>query len=167
MISQAMQDAINKQINHEIFSAYLYASMASHFEHSSLKGFANWMRAQSAEELVHARKFINYMHDRGARVILAAIDAPQTEWQSPTNVFEDAYKHECQISASINELSTQAINEKDHATHAFLEWFVTEQVEEEANADQIVQQLRLADGAPGALFILDRELGQRSTVDGA
>lgn len=164
MMSPAMQEAFNKQINKEIFSAYLYASMASHFEHNSLKGFATWMRAQSGEELEHARKFIDYMHDRGARVVLTALDAPRTEWTTPTEVFEDAYRHECQISESINDLSTQAVNEKDHATHAFLEWFVTEQVEEESNADQIVQQLKLADGAPGALFILDREMGQRSAA---
>jgi len=164
MMSSAMQDALNSQINKEIFSAYLYASMASHFEHNSLKGFATWMRAQSGEELDHARKFVDYMHDRGARVKLTALDAPRTEWDTAIEVFEDAYKHECMISASINELATQSINEKDHATHAFLEWFVTEQVEEESNADQIVQQLKLANGAPGALFMLDRELGQRSVT---
>lgn len=161
MMSEAMQAAINKQINREIYSAYIYASMATYFEHRSLKGFANWMRMQSEEELDHARKFTTYMQDRGARVVFTSVDAPRTDWGAPLEVFTDAYNHECHITACINELSSQAIAEKDHATHALLEWFVTEQVEEESNADQIVQQLKLADGAPGALFLLDRELGAR------
>jgi len=156
-----MQDAFNKQINEELYSAYIYASMASYFEHSSLKGFAHWMRLQSEEELDHARRIVTFMNDRGGRVLLDTIKAPQAEWPSPQSAFKDAYDHECHISACINTLSTMAINEKDHASHAFLEWFVTEQVEEEANADEIVQQLKLVEGAPGGLFMMDRELAQR------
>lgn len=163
MISQAMQDAFNKQINEELYSAYVYASMANYFEFRSLKGFANWMRNQSEEELGHARRFVTFMNDRGGRVILEAVKAPRIDWESPLDVFENAYAHECHISACINELSTMSINEKDHASHAFLEWFVTEQVEEESTADEIVQQLKLMEGAPGGLFLMDRELAQRST----
>lgn len=165
MISQAMQDAFNKQINEELFSAYVYAAMSNYFEHQSLKGFAQWMRVQSEEELAHARRIVTFMNDRGGRIILEAVKAPQIEWDSPLAAFEDAYKHECHISACINNLSTMAVNEKDHASHAFLEWFVTEQVEEEANADEIVQQLKLMDGAPGGLFLMDRELAQRAPVN--
>ncbi len=162
MISQAMQDAFNKQINEELFSAYLYASMANYFEDKSLKGFAHWMRLQSEEELVHTRRIVTFMNDRGGRVLLAAVAAPQSEWETPLSVFEAAYAHECHISGCINALSTKAIEEKDHASHAFLEWFVTEQVEEESNADEIVQQLKLMEGAPGGLFLMDRELAQRT-----
>ncbi|MCF6284551.1 MAG: ferritin [Candidatus Hydrogenedentes bacterium] len=162
MISQAMQDTFNKQINEELFSAYLYVSMANYFEHTSLKGFAHWMRLQSEEELAHTRRFVTYLNDRGGRVVLDAIAAPQIEWDSPLAAFEAAYEHECHISACINAMVTQSVEEKDHASHAFLEWFVTEQVEEEANADDIVQQLKLMDGAPGGIFMMDRELAQRS-----
>lgn len=161
MISQAMQDAFNKQINEELYSAYVYASMANYFDFRSLKGFASWMRNQSEEELGHARRFVTFMNDRGGRVVLDTIKAPRIDWESPLDVFENAYAHECHISACINELSTMSINEKDHASHAFLEWFVTEQVEEESTADEIVQQLKLMEGAPGGLFLMDRELAQR------
>ena len=166
MISQAMQDAFNKQINEELYSAYLYASMANFFEHKSLKGFAHWMRLQSEEELAHTRRIVTFMNDRGGRVILEAVAAPQTDWETPLAAFEAAYEHECHISSCINNLSTKAMEEKDHASLVFLEWFVTEQVEEEANADEIVQQLKLMDGAAGGLFLMDKELSQRTT-DGA
>ena len=162
MISQAMQDAFNKQINEELFSAYLYASMANYFEDKSLKGFAHWMRLQSEEELDHTRRLVTFMNDRGGRVVLAAVAAPKVEWESALSTFEEAYEHECHISACINNLSTKAMEERDHASHAFLEWFVTEQVEEESNADDVVQQLKLMDGAPGGLFLMDRELAQRA-----
>lgn len=164
MISQAMQDALNKQVNEELYSAYVYASMANYFDFRSLKGFAIWMRTQAEEELGHARRFVTFMNDRGGRVILDAVKAPRIDWESPLDVFENAYKHECHISTCINELSTMSINEKDHASHAFLEWFVTEQVEEESTADEIVQQLKLMEGAPGGLFLMDRELAQRSAA---
>jgi ferritin len=121
------------------------------------------MRNQSEEELGHARRFVTFMNDRGGRVILDAVKAPRIDWESPLDVFENAYAHECHISACINDLSTMSINEKDHASHAFLEWFVTEQVEEESTADEIVQQLKLMEGAPGGLFLMDRELAQRAT----
>ena len=161
MISQAMADAFNKQINEELFSSYLYASMTTYFEHKSLKGFAHWMRLQTEEENAHANKFIKFMEDRGGRVILAAIEAPKTDWDSPLQVFEEALAHEEHISKCINELSTQAIAEDDHASHGFLKWFVGEQVEEEANVGEVVDQLRLVEGAPAGLFLMDREVGTR------
>jgi ferritin len=168
MLSKTMQEALNKQINEELYSSYLYKSMACHFEAESMKGFAHWMKLQAEEEQMHAQKFIDYVLQRGARVELAAIAAPKTTWKSPLAAFEDAYKHECHISKCINALSTQAVKENDHATHALLEWFVSEQVEEEANAADAVAQLRMAGDAPGALFLLDREMaGRRAEAGGA
>ena len=166
MMSKEMQDALNHQINEEVFSAYLYASMSCHFQNVGLKGFAHWMTLQAGEELMHAQKFAGYLQERGAKVLLEAIAAPDTEWKSPLAAFKAAYKHECHISGCINKLYSQAMKEGDHATQTFLAWFVTEQVEEEANADEIVQQLKLIEGAPGALFMVDRELGQRQPSTG-
>ena len=158
MMDPEMCTALNKQINEEVFSAYLYASMASFFEDIHLKGFAQWMQSNAAEELEHAKKIVTYVHDRGARVTYTAIAAPQAEWESPLAALEDAHNHECHISGCINKLATMAIDKKDHATHALLEWFVTEQVEEEAVTDDMVQQLKLTEGAPGGLFLLDSRL---------
>ena len=162
MLSQEMQDALNKQINEELESSYLYQAMACYFEHNTLRGFANWMRIQTEEERGHAQKLINYMQDRGARVKLTGIQGPKADWKDSLAVFEDALEHERHISQCINKIQSQAIKEGDHATHALLEWFVTEQVEEEANASAIVDQLKLVEGAPGGLFLLDREMAQRS-----
>jgi len=167
MISPEMQAALNHQINEETYSAYLYASMANHFEHVNLKGFAHWMSVQAAEEVAHAQKIAAYLNERGAKVLLEAISAPPTEWDAPLAAFEAAYAHECHISACIDTLYSQAMSEGDHATHNFLEWFVTEQVEEESSADEVVQQLKLVAGAPGGLFMLDRELGQRPAASAA
>lgn len=161
MIQDKMEAALNKQINEELASAYIYAAMANYFEETNLRGFAHWMRMQTDEEVVHARKIRDYIIDRGGKVVLTDIKAPQNEWASALDAFEAAYKHECHISQCINNLSTLAQELKDHATHQFLEWFVAEQVEEEANADEIVQQLKLVEGAPGGLFLLDREMAQR------
>ena len=164
MISKKMEAAYNKQINEELYSAYLYASMSNYFENINLRGFAQWMRVQTDEELAHARKFRDYLINRGGKVVLDTIKAPQIEWKSPAAVFEAALKHECHISDCINKLSSLSVTENDHASHAFLEWFVEEQVEEEANVDNVVQQLKLVEGAPGALFILDREMGTRASA---
>ena len=161
MIQEKMEAAINKQINEELASAYIYAAMANYFEETSLRGFAHWMRMQTDEELAHARKLRDYIIDRGGKVVLSDIKAPKSGWTSALDAFEAAYKHECHISECINNLSTLAQELKDHATHQFLEWFVAEQVEEESNADEIVQQLKLVEGAPGGVFLLDREMAQR------
>lgn len=162
MIKPVVAEALNAQVNEELYSAYLYAAMAAYFEDKSLKGFSSWMRVQADEELAHARRIIDHLYDRSARVEFKAIAEPKKEWGSPLEAFEDAYKHECHISECINKISTLAAKENDHATHNFLEWFVAEQVEEEANADDMVQQLKLVEGAPGGLFLLDREAAQRA-----
>ena len=162
MISKKVQDAINAQINEELFSAYLYAAMRSYFERINLKGFANWMRLQFEEELFHSRKFAEYLYERNGSVELKAIKAPQADWASPLAAFEAAYKHECHISQCINKIATLAQKEDDHATRTFIEFYITEQVEEESNADAMVQNLKLVQDAPGGLFLLDREAGQRT-----
>jgi len=161
MINPKVLEALNKQVNAEFHSAYLYLSMAAYFESQSLVGMANWMQVQAQEELGHAMKFYAYINDRDGRVILTEIVAPKTEWKSSLEAFQDAHAHEQKISGLINDLSSLAAAEKDHATHNFLEWFVAEQVEEEATADDIVQQLRMIGDDAHALFMIDRELGQR------
>jgi len=161
MLSEKIQDAINKQIVAETYSAYLYWSMAAYFESVNLAGFGQWMKAQAQEELFHAAKFFNFVAERGGRVLLGAVDAPPTEWDSPLAVFEHAYQHEQKVTGLINGLVDLAVEERDHATKSFLDWFVDEQVEEESSADGVVQKLKLMGDAPGGLFMLDRELGQR------
>lgn len=164
MINDKMQTTINKQINAELYSAYLYISMSAQFQAMNLKGFANWMRVQSLEEFTHADKFYNFLIDRGGRVILNSIEGPPTKWASPLAIFQDAYKHEQKVTGLINALVNLAIKEKDHAAHSFLQWFVNEQVEEEANADSIAQQLKLIGKNGQGLLMLDRELAQRIFV---
>lgn len=161
MISKSIEKALNEQINAELYSSYLYLSMMSYFESVNLTGFAAWMRAQTQEEIMHAMKMYDFVNERGGRVVLTAIDAPPSEWDSPLAAFEAAYAHEQLVTGRINDLVNLAVEEKDHATNAFLQWFVNEQVEEEASADNVVQNLKVAQDAPGALFIIDRELGQR------
>jgi ferritin len=161
MIKAKIQDALNKQLNAELYSSYLYLSMAAYFESISLKGFANWMRIQAREELVHAMKFYYYVHERAGRVNLASISAPSAQWDSPLAAFEQVYEHEQKVTGLINDLVTLAISEADHATNNFLQWFVAEQVEEESSADEIVQKLRLLGEDRSGLFMLDQELGQR------
>lgn len=164
MISDNMKDAFNKQINAELYSSYLYLSMSAYFESINLPGFANWMRCQAQEELVHAMKFYNFMNDRGGRVSLAAIDGPPVKWESPLHAFQDAYAHEQKVTALINNLVDLATAGKDHASTSFLQWFVNEQVEEESSADKVVQQLHLAGENGSGLFMIDRELGTRTFV---
>lgn len=161
MIGKKMEKAINEQINAELYSAYLYLSMVAYFESVNLTGCATWMRAQTQEEIVHAMKMYDFINERGGRVILKAIETPPSEWDSALAAFEAAYAHEQIVTGLINDLVNLAVAEKDHATNSFLQWFVTEQVEEETSADNVVQNLKMAQDAPGALFMLDRELGQR------
>ncbi|UCF17885.1 MAG: ferritin [Phycisphaerales bacterium] len=161
MISKKIEKALNEQVNAELYSAYLYLSMESWFKSKNLKGFANWMRVQAQEEMSHAMKFYDFVDERGGRIVLKAVEGPPTEWDSPLAVFEAVYEHEQKVTGLINDLVDLAIKEKDHATNSFLQWFVNEQVEEEASADQVVQQLKMVERAPGGMFMLDRELGQR------
>jgi ferritin len=161
MIKGKMESALNKQLNAEFYSSYLYLSMSAYFESINIKGFANWMRIQTQEELVHAMKFYDYINERGGRVTLTAVEAPPIEWDSPLAAFEHVYKHEQKVTGLINELVNLSISEKDHASNNFLQWFVAEQVEEESSADAIVQKLKLIGEEHGGLFMLDQELGQR------
>jgi ferritin len=161
MLKEKIQNALNQQVNAELYSSYLYLSMASYFESINLKGFANWMRVQTQEELVHAMKFYDFIIERGGKVVLTSIEGPRTEWSSPLAVFEHAYEHEQKVTGLINTLVDLSIAEQDHATNNFLQWFVAEQVEEEASADEVVQKIKLMGDASGGLFMLDRELAQR------
>jgi ferritin len=162
MIKKKIQDAFNRQINEEIFSSYLYLSMSAYLESENLKGFASWMRVQAQEEMVHAMKFYDFISGRGGRVLLDGLKAPETSWASPQAAFEAAHKHEQHITGRINDLVALAMKENDHASHVFLQWFVTEQVEEEASADEIVQKLKMIGKAPNALYMLDKEMGGRT-----
>jgi ferritin len=161
MISKKMEKALNEQVNAELYSAYLYLSMEAYFKSQNLNGFANWMRVQTQEEMMHAMKIYEFINERGGRITLKVIDGPQTKWDSPLALFKEVYTHEQKVTGLINNLVDLAIEEKDHATNTFLQWFVNEQVEEEASADQVVQQLKMMEKAPGGVFMLDRELGQR------
>ncbi len=164
MIDHKMQDALNKQINAEIYSSYLYLSMAAYYQDLNLPGFANWMRVQVQEENFHAMKFFDALAERGGRVLLDVIAAPPTEWASPLDVFEYTYKHEQLVTSLINNLVDLSVELKDHAANNLLQWFVAEQVEEEANADGIVKKLKLMGDAPGGLFMIDQELAARVFV---
>ena len=162
MISKAMQDAINDQINKELYSSYLYLSMAAYFENKNLAGFAHWMRIQEGEEREHAMKFYDFMLDRGATVLLAAIAAPESDWKSALDLFKQVAQHEAAVTASINALYELALKEKDYPAQVMLQWFITEQVEEEKNAAEIVQQLELVEARGTAVLMLDHQLGKRA-----
>lgn len=161
MIKKTLEKAINSQITAEFYSAYLYLSMSAWFAERNLPGFANWTRVQFQEEQFHALKFYDYLLQRQGIVKLAAIDAPPVEWKSPLDVFEQIYKHEIKVTGLINNLMDLAIKESDHACAMMLQWFVNEQVEEESNADAIVQKLKLVQDNPTALFMIDQELAAR------
>jgi len=162
MISKKMQNALNGQLNKEIFSSYLYLSMAAYFERNNLAGMSGWMRLQSVEEHEHAMKFYDFIIKVGGHVKLKAIAEPQFDWNSAQTVFEDALGHEQYITKSINKLTDLAISVGDHATKTFLHWFVDEQVEEEDTVQQIVDSFKLIGDSKSALFLFDRELGARS-----
>ena len=161
MLSKKIEDAFNDQMMFEMFSADIYLSMATWFDAKDLKGFATWMKVQYDEEMFHARKFYDYIDERSGRVIIGSIGAPDTEWDSPLDAFETALGHEQIVTGRIGDLVELAAEEKDHASYNFLQWYVAEQVEEEASVDGVIQQLKLVEGAPGGVFLLDRELGQR------
>ncbi len=163
MMSPTVEEAFNQHLNTELFSANLYLSMSAHLTTQNLKGMAYWLRVQAHEEQAHVTKFFNFLLDRGGRIKISQIPAPQTEWGSAQEAFQHAYQHECEVSAQINELVNVTIAESDHAASAFLQWFVTEQVEEEAAALTIAEKLKLAGNHAGALFIIDNELGMRTT----
>lgn len=165
MLSDNMQNALNKQLNAEFYSSYLYLSMTTYFLSANLNGFAHWMRIQAQEEVMHAMKFFDYIHDRNGLIKLMSIECPPCEWNSPLEVFTEALAHEQKMSKLINDLTCLALEEKDHATNVFLQWFVNEQVEEEASVNDVVQTLKLIGDGRDGLFMLDRELAKRTFVD--
>lgn len=161
MIGKKMQEALNQQINEELYSSYLYLAMSAYFEAENLRGFAHWMQVQAREENSHAHKLYHYLFERGGRVTLKAIAEPQAAWDNPLAAFKAAYKHEQHITGCINDLVGLSRSEKDYATEVFLQWFVKEQVEEEAHADEIVQMLKMIGEAKHGLFMADRQLAGR------
>ena len=161
MVSDAMQKAINEQINKELYSSYLYLSMAAYFENANLPGFAKCMYVQADEERGHGMKLFEHLVDRAGRVTLAPIAGPQTEWKTNLEVFKQVLSHEAAVTTSINALYEVALKEKDYAAQVLLQWFITEQVEEEKNAADIVQQLELIDARGTAVLMLDHQLGKR------
>jgi ferritin len=160
-MKSAVRDAMGEQIKHEFYSAYLYLSMAGSFEVANLTGFAHWMRAQAEEERAHAMKFFDFLLDRGEEVRLQAIEAPPNAFRSPLDTFEQALAHEKEVTSLIHSLYELAVRENDYPAQAFLNWFVTEQVEEEKSATEIVERLRMAGEDGAALLLLDREMGER------
>ena len=165
MTSDSIRDALNAQLNKELYSSYLYLSMAAHFEATNLPGFATWMKGQSREEYEHAMKFWDYIYDRGGSVTLLSIDQPETTFKSPLDAFEKALQAEKDNTEQIHKLYAMAVEQKDYPTQVFLNWFIEEQVEEEKTAGQIVDTLKLVDDSSASLLLLDRELGARRSED--
>ena len=161
MLSKKMEKALNQQVNAEFYSSYLYLSMSADFAAKNLEGFASWMQIQAQEEWGHGMKMYNYIIEKGGKVKLEAIEAPQTSWKTALDVFEATLKHEEHVTSLINDLATLAIEEKDHATGIFLQWFVSEQVEEESTASGIVEKLKMVGDNPQGLFMMDSNLASR------
>jgi ferritin len=161
MILKKIQDELNTQLNAEFYSSYFYLSMSAYFESNDLQGFSRWFRVQANEEYAHAMKIFNYIYQIGGGVKLMKIDGPKTDWDSFLEVFQDTFEHEQKVTKSINTLLELSITEKDYATVNFLQWFVSEQVEEEATAQQNVKKMKMIGDSKSGLFMLDRELGSR------
>jgi ferritin len=161
MIGKPMQDLMNEQINKELFSSYLYLSMAAYFEDKNLPGFGNWMRIQADEEREHAMKFYDFILERGGKVLLKGIDAPKTEWTSSLEVAEEVAAHEAKVTASIYALYELALKEKDYPSQVMLQWFISEQVEEEKNAGEIVTSMKMIEARETAVLMLDHRLAKR------
>ncbi|MBD3331096.1 ferritin [Candidatus Peregrinibacteria bacterium] len=164
MMNKKIEQAVNNQINAEIYSAYLYLAMAAYLEDLSLTGFSNWMKVQYQEEMAHAMKFYDFVYERGGKVKMQAIDEPQNDYKSVLEVFEKTLEHEKQVTASINSLYELAVKEKDYALESFLKWFIDEQVEEEASAQELIDKLKLAGQEGPGLFMLDKDLNARQFV---
>jgi ferritin len=161
MLTEKMEKMLNEHLNHELYSSYLYLAMAAYCESIDLKGFANWMRIQVQEELGHVTKFYDYILERDSRVLLTAIDGPPTSWDSPVVTFTETLKHEQGVTKRISSIVKAALEENDFATHTFLQWFITEQVEEEASVRDVLQKVKMVGDSGDGLFLIDRELGQR------
>lgn len=165
MLSEKVQAALNDQINNELYAAYLYLSMAGYFKSANLSGFAHWMEMQRQEEVSHAMRIFDFVYDRDGNVILQQLGQPPSEFDSPLDVMQQALQHERNVTRLINELYELAVSESDYPTQTLLQWFITEQVEEEATASEIVDQLSLVGDNSAALLMLDRELGARTTTE--
>ncbi|RMG68100.1 MAG: ferritin [Calditrichaeota bacterium] len=163
MLPKKVEEALNHQIREEFYSSYLYLAMAAYFEDKSLNGFATWMKEQAREEVGHAMRIFNYVTDRRGRVILEAIPQPTTNFSSVQEVFEKALEHEQYITGKINELYALSVEEKDYPTQVMLQWFITEQVEEESTVEAILERVRLIGDHQPALILLDRELAARQS----
>jgi ferritin len=161
MLTKKLEKALNEQIKWELYSGYLYLSMSAWFADQGLSGFANWMRIQAQEELAHAMRFFDYLLERGGRAVMAAIDAPDSAWKTPLAVMQQTLEHEQHVTARINDLVDLAKAEKDHATDIMLQWFVSEQVEEEDSVGEVLNKVRLIGKDGGGLYMLDKELAGR------
>ncbi len=165
MIGEKVAAALNLQMNREFYNSRLYLSMAAYFHSINMEGAARWMESQSQEETGHAMRLYKHLQERGVRILLAAVEAPPTKWDSPLAAFEAAYEHECKVTREFDEHLELARKEKDNATINFLQWFVNEQVEEEASVDAVVQKLKMVGERSSGLFMLDRALGERKAQD--
>ena len=164
MAAKPLHEAFNQHLNKELYSAYLYLAMAAYFESSNLEGFTSWMKLQAREEYEHAMKFWEHILDRGGNVTLLAIAQPPAKYSSPLDAFQQAHSHEQEVSKAIHELYETAVRDKDYPAEVFLQWFVTEQVEEEKNVGAIVDKLKMVGDSSAGLLMLDREVGQRVQV---
>lgn len=164
MLSEKIQQALNDQVNFELYSAYIYASMSAYYLSINLPGFANWMRVQVQEEMAHATFMYDHINARNGRILLQPIAGPETNWSDPAAPFIQAYQHEVEVTGRINKISNLAMEEKDHATITFLQWFTKEQVEEEMNTDAVNKQMLLIGNDRSGLFMVDRELALRIFV---
>jgi ferritin len=162
MLKDNIQKALNRQINEELYSSYLYLAMAAHFESENLDGFAHWMKLQSKEEYGHAMKIYEYILQRDGKVSLSKIEAPAESWKTLVELFEEVYTHEQKVSKSIDSIVELTLTEKDYATNNFLQWFISEQVEEEATSLFILDRAKLVSDSKNGIFLLDREMGQRA-----
>ncbi|MEN8200847.1 MAG: ferritin [Thermodesulfobacteriota bacterium] len=160
-MKKKMEKALNKQVNAELYSSYLYLAMESYFQSISLSGFAKWMRGQVQEEMFHGMKIYDYIHERGGTTQFEAIAKPETQWKTPLAAFEHILEHEKKVTSLINDLIDVALDVRDHAAKAFLDWFIVEQVEEEATVGEVVDRLRLIGEDSSGLFLLDSELSKR------
>ena len=161
MLSKKLQDALNQQINHELYSSYLYLAMSAHFESVNLPGFARWMKVQSEEETEHGMKFFHYVYERGGKVLLEAIAKPPADYKTPIDVMKKVLEHEKKVTGTIEALYELALKEKDYAAQVMLHWFIKEQVEEEKNASDIIEMLKAIGDAPVGLAMLDARVGAR------
>lgn len=164
-LSASLQSAMNEQLNLELYSAYIYLAMSAWCEKEKLPGAASWLYAQAGEEVEHGMKFFHFINDRNGTVTLQPIDGPENDYAGLLEVFQTALGHEQHVTTQINTIYALAIQEEDFASQRFLDWFITEQVEEEKNAGDIVARLELASGSGEALYFVDRDLGRRASGD--